>query len=697
MPTRDPRQPSTTAEALGQADRRAWLTGPLRRLFPGGRFELALALPPLVMLALSLYWAADEGGFRPVLWYPGALIVLWLLVICSADVMFSLKRREWRTGALVFFALFTVWSFLSIAWATVKGDAWDGANQTLLYFTVYVFFSRWSANIRIASLFASLYAIGAAAIGFVVIESALHGGHPVSILMGSRLASPIGYPNGEAALFLIPLWPALYLASRKEVPPLARGLLAATASLLVQMAVLAQSRGSMYAFPIVFLIFVVLTSGRGRALVTAIIVLAASALNLSTLLDVFRTGDRGDPLAPALAQARNGIIVVFVCLLVLGTLAAALDRRVSLADRTARRLDRGVVAGFGLALVLASTIALSAVNSPVHSVQNAWDNLTTGATGGSNSSHFTSLYGTNRYDFWRVAVNELRVHPLGGVGADNFATEYLSSRRSDEEPNDPHSIEMKVLMQTGLVGSVLFIAFLASALVAVRRRGVDPFRRGLAASLVVGFSYWLVHGSVEWFWGIPALTAAALAFLGLAAAVSVDDAPSGEAVARRPDRRLLVAALALVALVMSASYCAPWLSARYVDSAAQSWRASPSQAYRMLDRARALNPLSDQPDLIAGAIAERRHDYQRMKVAFTRALERNRAGWYARFELGLAEYITGNRRAALDQLKHARALNPREPMIRLILRRVRARKSIDLSAIDRTFLNRSLSYALGKT
>ena len=87
----------------------------------------------------------------------------------------------------------------------------------------------------------------------------------------------------------------------------------------------------MYAFPIVFLIFVALVSGRGRALVTALVVLAASLPNLGRLLDVFRAGDRHGDVAAALAQARNGMIVVFVLLLVLGTLAAILDLRLSLA------------------------------------------------------------------------------------------------------------------------------------------------------------------------------------------------------------------------------------------------------------------------------------------------------------------------------------------------------------------------------
>lgn len=669
----------------------------LRRLFPGGLADLALVLPMLVMLALLLFWAGDQGGFPPTIWYPGALIALWLLVVLFADVRFSLERREWRTGALLFFALFTVWSFLSIAWAGVKGDAWDGANQTLLYLTVYVIFSRWSTNARIAGLFVALYAVVVAAIGFFTIENALHGGHVSSIFLSWRLASPIGYQNGEAALFLIPLWPALYLASRREVPPLARGLLAASASLLVQMAVLAQSRGSMYAFPIVFLIFVVLVSGRGRALVTALVVLAASLPNLGRLLDVFRAGEHDSGVATALAQARNGMIVIFVLLLGLVTLAAILDRRLSLSEKTAHRLDLGVVSGFVVILVLTVAVAVGSIDKPVHRAQNAWHNFATGAAGGSDSSHFTSLYGTHRYDFWRVSMDEFRAHPVAGVGTNNFATEYIQARRSNEEPDDPHSIEMRVLMQTGAIGALLFVGFLVSGLLATRRRRLDSFRRGLIGSLVVGFSYWLVHGSVEWFWKVPALTAAALAFLGLAAAVAAGDGSAEAPTGPRASRMMLIVPLALAALVASASYLAPWFSASYVDSASRSWRSHPAQAYQMLDRARRLNPLSDSPDLTAGTIAGRRHDYVHMKAAYARALKRNPHDWYAQFELGIAEYLTGNRRAAFVDLERAKALNPRESLIRFVLHRVHAREKIDTAALDRVFLERALGFALGSS
>jgi tetratricopeptide (TPR) repeat protein len=115
----------------------------------------------------------------------------------------------------------------------------------------------------------------------------------------------------------------------------------------------------------------------------------------------------------------------------------------------------------------------------------------------------------------------------------------------------------------------------------------------------------------------------------------------------------------------------------------------------MLDRARSINPLSETPDLIAGTIAGRKRDYPRMKRAYARALKRNPSDWYALFELGMAEYVTRDRHSALDHLERARALNPREPLIRQVIRDVRARRAVDPSAINRIFLERAEALAIG--
>jgi tetratricopeptide (TPR) repeat protein len=146
-----------------------------------------------------------------------------------------------------------------------------------------------------------------------------------------------------------------------------------------------------------------------------------------------------------------------------------------------------------------------------------------------------------------------------------------------------------------------------------------------------------------------------------------------------------------LALVATLSYAGPWLSARYTNAASQVWRADPSLATKQLDRARSLDPLSDTPDLIAGTIAGRRHDYPGMRAAYTRALARNPVGWYAHFELGMAEYLLGNRREALLHLERARQLDPREPLIPDVISRVRARRTIDLSQVNNAFLARALA------
>ena len=43
-------------------------------------------------------------------------------------------------GAL---AAYTALSFLSIPWAAVPGDAWEGADRTLLYLLVFALFACW--------------------------------------------------------------------------------------------------------------------------------------------------------------------------------------------------------------------------------------------------------------------------------------------------------------------------------------------------------------------------------------------------------------------------------------------------------------------------------------------------------------------------------------------------------------------------
>ncbi len=175
----------------------------------------------------------------------------------------------------------------------------------------------------------------------------------------------------------------------------------------------------------------------------------------------------------------------------------------------------------------------------------------TSTTRPSTTTHFFSV-GSGRYDFWRVAVHAVKAHPVGGLGQDNFADYYITRRHTGEEPRWTHSLEFRLLAHTGIVGFVLFFVFLIAAVVAaalaIRRGRGKPLLAAAAAGGILPLLPWLVHGSVDWFWEVPALSGPAFAFLGMAAglgrrrdeptAVAPAAVPAAQRRVRRPARQL---------------------------------------------------------------------------------------------------------------------------------------------------------------
>jgi hypothetical protein len=117
----------------------------------------------LVAVVVFLVWARGEGGYAPTTWYPGAFVFLALAALALTLRTGSLPRPLF--GAVALFGAFTVWSFLSIAWAGEKGDAWTGANETLLLFTVYTLFAVIPWRPQQAAVVLGVLATGTAAVG----------------------------------------------------------------------------------------------------------------------------------------------------------------------------------------------------------------------------------------------------------------------------------------------------------------------------------------------------------------------------------------------------------------------------------------------------------------------------------------------------------------------------------------------------
>ncbi len=654
----------------------------------------ALSLSPILpVLALGgvclVVIAASNGGYFPTDWYPAALFMLGLLLVAGLAVPRIRVPERAVVVAAALLAVYAAWSYLSITWAGQKGDAWDGANRTALYAVVFALFAMWPVRGRAAAALVGALVLAIAVIGLVELLRAAGSSDPSGYFIDGRFARPAGYANANAAMWSASFWPCVILGSRRQVSAVLRALFVAAAVLFGGLALMGQSRGWLFALPVVAVIFLVASPNRVRTTLTSLLVLAGVGVTIPAALDVYDKS--GSSLAHAMSSAAGTIIAAAAVTGVVAGIAAVPDRRFRASRATGRRAAEALALAAIAAVAVGTVVYVNSQGSPFTNIAHAWNQFKTHATPHGGASRLGRL-GSNRYDFWRVAWGRFRHEPVRGIGADNFQEAYLRLGRSHEQPRYPHSVELRTLSQTGVIGGILLAAAFVAAILAaargvVRRRGLGA---GAAAGALVGFAYWLVHGSVDWFWEFPALGTIAFAFLGLAAGLG-PRAVRLRAGTARPVLRgwPAVTAGAVVAVLVALSFTGPWLSERYVNQAAGIWPARPARAFENLDSASSLNPLSAHPKLVAGSIALRLGRNARAARYFRQALGRDPGDVYARLELGAIELDGGRRAEGLALLVRAHALDPRDPIVAAALRRARRGKRIDIAAMNHRILRRA--------
>jgi O-antigen ligase/polysaccharide polymerase Wzy-like membrane protein len=665
---------------------------------PRSRLEAVLGAvaetPAVLLTALGLVavlvLSASNEGYRATEWYAAALFALGLLVVgVLAIPRARLPARPVRVAAAAM-AGYTAWSYLSIAWAHQKGDAWDGANRTAMYAILFALFALWPIRGRAVALVVGGFSLVVAVIGLTQLLGAAGAADPSGYFIDGRFASPVGYANADAALWSLAFFPCVVLASRREAAPVLRALLVTAAVLLGGLALMGQSRGWLFALPVVILVFLVVTPRRVRTSLTLLLAAAGVALTIPAVLDVYDKS--GAALARAMDSASRAILIAAVVAGAVAGLAALPDRRRRLSRAGGRRLGAALVAAALFAGCAGTVVYVAERGSPFTDVAHAWSQFKTKHTPHGGSNRLGRL-GSNRYDFWRVAWDRFANAPLAGIGADNYQEAYLLHGKSGERPLYPHSLELRTLSQTGLVGALLLIAALAAALVAAGRatRRRAGWGAAAAAGGVGAFVYWLVHGSVDWLWEFPALGGAAFAFLGLAAGL----APRRPAPPRQFFRPLGASPLPAVAavaggLVLGLSFAGPWLAELEVSQAASSWPAHPGLAFRKLNTASDLNPLSTRPKVIAGSIALRLGDLRLAERYFREALRRDARDAYSYLELGAIEVDTGRRADGIRLLGRAAALQPRDDVTAAALRRARRGGRIDITRMNEELRRRTI-------
>ena len=650
--------------------------------------------PALLAVATFLALGASNAGFYPTAWYPAGLLAVG--VLGTSLVALGVPRAVPRPVlvAVGLLAAYAAWSYVSIIWASQPGPAWDGANRTAMLVVFYATFALWPFDARGAIAILALLGLGIAGIGLVELLKANAAADPGAYFVDVRFAEPAGYMNANVAMWTIGLVACLFVASRRELPALLRGLSLGGAGLLAGLALMGQSRGWVLATPLALAFFLLICPGRVRLLAaTAAVALAGLAVSgpVLALHDDYSRA-RFDEL---LASAAEAILVAALVLAVLGTAAALLDRRAAPSAAASRRIGVGV----------AVLVALAARRGPgaLHR-----------SSGEARPRRWPTPGRTSR-TAGRARRRARRASPAGAPiattsgpwrGTSSATTRWAASaprtsRRSTcagapaaSSRCYAHSLELGVLSQTGIVGAFLLFGGLAIGVAAALRARAAPLpERAAAAAAAAVFVYWLLHASVDWFWEFPGLTAPALACLGLAAALAPREAavsasaPNRGSAARRPVA--VAAAAALVALAIALAL--PWLAARAVDHAARTWKDDPNAALRELDRAESLNPLSARAQLTAATIALETDRLGLASHEFEQALEREPRNTYALLELG-AIAAQNDRARGVRLLRRAHVLSPRDPHVTRALRRLQQGRPLDLPSLNRSILRRARTH-----
>ncbi len=647
--------------------------------------SLPVFIPAILLFGVWLTWLTSDGGFYPRDSYPALIGLLVLLGVVFAAGGRVLPPGRGLRVCLLLLASVVAWSYLSVLWAASPAGGIEAAHDLLLYLVVawivalapwrpgacLILLGAWSLAVAIFTAVALLEAPGDPSLGGLAVVG--------------RFAEPIGYPNGSAAAAALGALAALWVSCSRETPAVLQVPFLAVAAFLAQFALLPQSRGAVLALAVTLPVLLALASDRWRLLARLAVIGGAVALSAGAIVDVQQATGNGPPPPDVLDSASRamGLASLFA-----GLCAAALavtERSLSVGGTNARRLRQAAAAAGALLAVLVLAIALLNAGRIWGAADDAVDSLRTDTLSEDGETRFSTLDPEERPDYWRVAIDLFEDHPLVGVGVGNFERHYTERRHEAKHSRYVHSIPLRALSEGGIVGAALLLALVLALIAAAisARRGADPSSQAILAVAVASGFYLLLHGSVDWLDEVPAITAPTVAFLFMALRVQAGSPePRGS--------RWTGVAGAAVALSAALVVAPAYLSVRFAEQGVAQGFERPDAAFRDLDRAAELNPLSPRPHFSAGTLAVALDLPNRARREFHEALDVEEH-WYPHFQLALLDAQAGRFPAARRELERAEELNMGDFFLARARERIDARRRIDPAAFNRFVLRETRS------
>jgi O-Antigen ligase len=600
-----------------------------------------LALPPVALVAVALLLAFRGGGSVVEEWAPVAVgTAVALAALAAVGSLPAIPRNAWP--ALSALAAYVGWSAVSLTWSASPERTVEAVARLTLLLVAALVGASYAARPGAARALAIALAAAGAGTVLAVEVKVLSGS--TGAFTGTRLAWPIDYANGEAALLWLPLPALLAGAAAERIPPLGRAFAAAAAALALATGLMTLSRGAAIALVATLVVCIAFAVERSRLALT----IAAIALPVASLGTRLTAGTPGEVAADAASRGRAAALSALVAALLVLALAS-LERFRSSAFGRAKA--PAAIAVWAAVLTVGAGLFLVHYGRPDNWLTARWHEFRDPQLGLPEDASRFGTATSARYDYWRVALRTFAAHPLSGEGAGAFAVPWFQHRSIDLNVTDPHSWEAAALAETGVIG---FVLLGASLLIPLRRsvRARESVGDFVSVALIGSGAYFALHASLDWLLLIPAVAVPSFVVVGACSATGASPAVH---FARAPQRSAaVVGALAAIALAVPV-YLSTALTARAEDQAAT----SAAEALRNLSFAASLNPWALQPLIIRSVVLQSNGEYERAVAAAEEATRRGPRDWTAWAALAGARNRAGDTRGARVANRRAAALNPR--------------------------------------
>jgi O-Antigen ligase len=451
-------------------------------------------------------------------------ILAWAAVLAAV----VLARRPLPRGmggrlALAGLAGLCVWTALSLLWTPIGGATQDDLQRLVLYLgyfgaCVVMFRAGWVRDWLEPALAGGALIVTGYGISERLLPDLIH--LSKSVTAGGRLEQPLTYWNASGALAALGVVLCVRLMGDTRRDARLRAAAAATTVPLAVGVYLSVSRGVLAALAVGLSVLVaVAPDARAQLRAVAIaLVTSVPAAAVAGVLPAVRTLD-----GSAGARRAEGLVMLAV-LIGLGAVAALLAWREARSARPPgpplRARHRALVTAGVAVVLLGALLGAAALESQPESQSPAF---------GANPERLHSL-DSNRYSYWRVALDTFADRPLLGIGSGAFVVEWLQQREVDDPTREPHSLYLGTLAELGLVGFAALAAFIWGVVAAAR----ELWRRepSVAAGPIAALVLLAAHAGIDWDWEMPALTMVGLALAGAVVAWG-ELLPASEAVRDR--------------------------------------------------------------------------------------------------------------------------------------------------------------------